>query len=127
MSSRQRQVVLVERGGEYLLAHLRDDVCGKSGESMQGIVLYVRSEKLYALRKSYLNLHAIQRTGARSLSTSNAGGFAGPERCRFSSASGGSMFGLECRAMVFLLLNIKIPIMRAEIEELWTLDKHERW
>ena len=61
----------MERGGEYLLAHMRDDVGRKSGESVQGIVLYVRSEKLYALRKSYLNLHAIQRTasGARSLST----------------------------------------------------------
>ena len=69
MSTHQRQVILVERGGEYLLAHLRDYVGRKSGESVQGIVLYVRSEKLYALRKSYMNLHAIQLTGARSLST----------------------------------------------------------
>ena len=45
----------MEWGGKYLLAYLRDDVGRKSWESVHGIVLYVRSEKLYALRKSYLS------------------------------------------------------------------------
>ena len=34
---------------------------------------------------------------------------------------------MECPSMVYLLLNIKILVTGAEIEELWTLDKHERW
>ena len=71
MSTHQRKVILAERGGECLLAHLRDYAGGKNGEIQitQEVVLYVLLEKAYTVKKSRLNSHAIQQTEAKSLST----------------------------------------------------------
>lgn len=44
---------MVEWVGKYVLAHLRDDVGGKNGESMHRVILCVWSEKLCAATQSH--------------------------------------------------------------------------